>query len=507
MDAGPPSCDSTALPGCWVGTVTVHNRHHVFWVVRGSASVLVDGEIHRLRTRDALWIPGGTPVDQISTSPGTVAFTVLLPLDALHDVVTVVLRRGIPQEVSLLLLHLFSRWKMPAWDGGTVNESIAGALRACFCDKAQSVVDRPRMPESAVAVEIARELTGNPGDARTRGEWARCGGISERQLTRLFHVQTGMSFASWRAAVKAVAAADRVSAGEKVGDVAVDLGYSGAPAMSRAFRRYAGMTLTSLRKGAESDPVRRASAIGTPLDVLIPADRMPPSINSFHVLIGVLRGSCTVVLCDRRFTLDGGQMIWLPAGVRHQITAEPGSVVFPFAWLTVDHPLSLGDVATMNFSGDTVYRLLYLASAKYTRLHPYPVPHDLMTDLIPRPCGGEGPGRSSRRGWVTEMIVADPGLRLSLDDWAGTLGVNRAVLVKAFRSATGQSYRDWIVDRRITVARKLLVDPDRTVEDVASELGYSSSASFLRAFRGRTGITPGKYQRIHRNREIFETVE
>ena len=44
--------------------------------------------------------------------------------------------------------------------------------------------------------------------------------------------------------------------------------------------------------------------------------------------------------------------------------------------------------------------------------------------------------------------------------------------------------------------------PDRkvsiTIDDVASEIGYSDRRSFLRAFRRFTGMTPGEYRRIPR---------
>ncbi|WP_374422960.1 helix-turn-helix domain-containing protein [Chromobacterium sp.] len=69
-------------------------------------------------------------------------------------------------------------------------------------------------------------------------------GMSRRTFTRQFRAQTGVSFAEWRQQVCLLAAIERLSAGQAVTRVALDLGYASPSAFSSAFRRVLGETPT-----------------------------------------------------------------------------------------------------------------------------------------------------------------------------------------------------------------------------------------------------------------------
>lgn len=237
---------ATAMPGCCLGTVTVNSEHHVFWVVQGAATVLVEGRVFHLGAFDALWLPGGGAVDHVSTGPGTVAFTVLLPAVDFVEAVNGVVYRKITPGLSTLLLHLFGRWLMPAWEGEKLTDGMKTVLWETFFGDRAGIVDRPRMPVSTAAVTVARQLFSDPGDSRSPEQWAADVGLSERHLSRLFHTETGLSLTSWRAALKVAAAAEKVTFGKPIGQIARDLGYSGTAALSHAFRRQTGTTLSEV---------------------------------------------------------------------------------------------------------------------------------------------------------------------------------------------------------------------------------------------------------------------
>lgn len=183
--ASETSVVATAMPGCCLGTVTVHSEHHVFWVVQGAATVLADGRVFHLGALDALWLPGGAAVDHVSTDPGTVALTVLLPAADFPDTVDGVVHRKISPELSILLVHLFGRWLMPAWDGEKLTDGMATVLREAFFGGRAGIVDQPRMPVSTAAVMVARKLFSDPGDPRSREQWAVDVGLSERHLDQV----------------------------------------------------------------------------------------------------------------------------------------------------------------------------------------------------------------------------------------------------------------------------------------------------------------------------------
>ena len=66
---------------------------------------------------------------------------------------------------------------------------------------------------------------------------------------------------------------------------------------------------------------------------------------------------------------------------------------------------------------------------------------------------------------------------------------------RAFKTSMGAAPATWIRTRRLTVAQKLLADPDRPVIDIAASVGYDSPSRFARAFRDLTGLTPSAWRR------------
>jgi AraC-like DNA-binding protein len=70
--------------------------------------------------------------------------------------------------------------------------------------------------------------------------WSEPLGMSRRAFTRLFRRETGLSFVEWRQQACLIAALPRLSAGEPVTTVALDLGYDNPAAFTTMFKRVLG---------------------------------------------------------------------------------------------------------------------------------------------------------------------------------------------------------------------------------------------------------------------------
>jgi AraC-like DNA-binding protein/mannose-6-phosphate isomerase-like protein (cupin superfamily) len=108
------------------------------------------------------------------------------------------------------------------------------------------------MPTDQRALRVANALIENPSDPRDLKQWAGEVGASTRTLSRLFPVQTGMSFQSWRQQRKLLRALELLATGQSVTAVAFGLGYDNASAFIAMFRRCVGTTPT--RYLEESEP-------------------------------------------------------------------------------------------------------------------------------------------------------------------------------------------------------------------------------------------------------------
>lgn len=85
----------------------------------------------------------------------------------------------------------------------------------------------------------------------------------------------------------------------------------------------------------------------------------------------------------------------------------------------------------------------------------------------------------------------DRGYR-SLDEVAKALGVSSRTLKRQL-AEQGTSYSDLLEEQRRERAT-LLVRRGETVDEIASRLGYSDAANFIRAFRRWTGMTPKAFR-------------
>src|SRR5262249_16720947 len=64
-----------------------------------------------------------------------------------------------------------------------------------------------------------------------------------------------------------------------------------------------------------------------------------------------------------------------------------------------------------------------------------------------------------------------------------------------FKALVGNSPMNYIKDRRMLVAAKLLETEGLPLTIVAERVGYDSGAAFSRTFTRRFGVAPGQYRR------------
>ncbi len=89
--------------------------------------------------------------------------------------------------------------------------------------------------------------------------------------------------------------------------------------------------------------------------------------------------------------------------------------------------------------------------------------------------------------------------RLTVKRIQRALGVGGNDLTTRFGAATGAPIREYLEDRRLESAGRLLVDTQLDVETVSLLVGYRSKEVFSRAFRRRYGVRPLVYREFSGN--------
>lgn len=84
--------------------------------------------------------------------------------------------------------------------------------------------------------------------------------------------------------------------------------------------------------------------------------------------------------------------------------------------------------------------------------------------------------------------------QVSLKDIAAYVGLSEQHLIRSFRKESGITPIDYLKRYRIRQARALLEAGDKSITEVALEVGFSDSSYFARVFRREVGVSPGAYR-------------
>jgi AraC family transcriptional activator of pobA len=87
---------------------------------------------------------------------------------------------------------------------------------------------------------------------------------------------------------------------------------------------------------------------------------------------------------------------------------------------------------------------------------------------------------------------------VSLRDVARAVSLSRGHLTTVVRRKTGRTVQEWIAERRMAEARRLLVETDLSVEEVGHRVGYGDPGYFVRSFRSAHSVTPLGWRRAGR---------
>jgi AraC-like DNA-binding protein len=85
----------------------------------------------------------------------------------------------------------------------------------------------------------------------------------------------------------------------------------------------------------------------------------------------------------------------------------------------------------------------------------------------------------------------------SMESVARALGVSQRSLRRRLADE-GTAYDCLVADVYASIAKRLIVDEDRTIKEIAAELGFKDRRAFHRAFRRWTGTTPTSFRRVHK---------
>lgn len=106
---------------------------------------------------------------------------------------------------------------------------------------------------------------------------------------------------------------------------------------------------------------------------------------------------------------------------------------------------------------------------------------------------------------ISSYILDHIGERLTVEQIADHFHYSRARLSTIYKSITGTGINAAITDRRISIAKKLLSEQQKSITQISEELGFASPQYFSHKFTQVVGCPPSRY--VATLEQVSETEE
>ena len=93
---------------------------------------------------------------------------------------------------------------------------------------------------------------------------------------------------------------------------------------------------------------------------------------------------------------------------------------------------------------------------------------------------------------------------ITLAECADQLGYHPSYIWKVMKNKVDMTFSDYIIKVRMEYAKKMLIETNRSVGEIAEDLNYTNAQNFIRFFSKHEGITPGKYRILSRKSKETE---
>lgn len=110
---------------------------------------------------------------------------------------------------------------------------------------------------------------------------------------------------------------------------------------------------------------------------------------------------------------------------------------------------------------------------------------------------GTRPGYADFRGLAPDLIqYIDENCfgKLTLKELAEKTFYNPAYFSRLFKQCYGKTLTEYIQEKRVQEASRLLLDTDLTVEEICHKVGYSDKGMFYSVFKAQQSLTPKAYR-------------
>ncbi|MGE0104944.1 MAG: helix-turn-helix domain-containing protein [Blastocatellales bacterium] len=209
-------------------------------------------------------------------------------------------------------------------------------------------------------------------------------------------------------------------------------------------------------------------------------------------------GTFWVVTPEGTWLVPTGEAIWIPPLVYHEVYSQgevSARMLFVDQAFADPLPKRCGTVKVSMLLGELIERAVsygndYAPDGAASRLAQVLLDELAVMEIAPLllPIS-----KDDRLANAMKILIDDPAAQDSLEDLSRKAGASARTLARLFRTETGMSFKQWKT-RLVLIEAIERLSHGASVTEVALDLGYSTTSSFVYMFRSNLGVSPGNYR-------------
>lgn len=106
---------------------------------------------------------------------------------------------------------------------------------------------------------------------------------------------------------------------------------------------------------------------------------------------------------------------------------------------------------------------------------------------------------------IQNRFERDCSADVTLPELASEFHVSPSQLSHVFKSITGYSPIDYLISCRLSAAKTLLAESEKSIKEIVDTCGFSDESNFSRTFKNKTGMTPSEFRRQNLRKSLDKT--
>lgn len=98
-----------------------------------------------------------------------------------------------------------------------------------------------------------------------------------------------------------------------------------------------------------------------------------------------------------------------------------------------------------------------------------------------------------------EYIEQNSASSIKIEDLAKILNFSKEHIIRLFKSETGKTPAEYIIDFKVKKAMNMLMNEELSITQISEDLGFANPSHFSKVFKNRLKITPSEYRNEHLN--------